>query len=193
MNPSANQPIWIEYGPLSKLLTAKFPGNPKNHAITDLLASMERFGFTSPVMQDETTGCILAGHGRLESLQKRKEAGHPPPDRIYEQDGEWMVPILRGVGFPEDSEARAYLLADNRLTELGDWDQEKLDEWLKQLASEGTSLEGTGFDPEDVNRMLQELEASTPTPPAAFQEFDEDIPTDHQCPKCGYQWSGKKK
>ncbi|WP_051963066.1 hypothetical protein [Deinococcus misasensis] len=188
------QRIWIEYGPLSKLLTAKFPGNPKSHAITDLLVSMERFGFTSPVMQDETTGCILAGHGRLESLQQRKEAGQPPPDRIYEQDGEWMVPILRGVGFPSDGgEARAYVLADNRLTELGNWDQEALDAWLKQMATEDIPLDGTGFTAAEVAKLLEEPSAPNPTAPDAFPEFDEDIPTDHQCPKCGYQWSGKKK
>jgi hypothetical protein len=29
-----------------------------------------------------------------------------------------------------------------------------------------------------------------PGPPEDFQAVDESIQTDHQCPKCGYRWSG---
>jgi hypothetical protein len=28
-------------------------------------------------------------------------------------------------------------------------------------------------------------------PPEEFGEYGEDIATEHRCPKCGYQWSGK--
>ena len=29
-----------------------------------------------------------------------------------------------------------------------------------------------------------------PIPPDEFREYDEDIETQYQCPKCGYEWSG---
>jgi hypothetical protein len=30
-------------------------------------------------------------------------------------------------------------------------------------------------------------------PPEEFTEYGEDIETEHKCPKCGYEWSGKPK
>ena len=32
---------------------------------------------------------------------------------------------------------------------------------------------------------------SEPTPPADFPTADENLPTEFQCPKCSYRWSGK--
>ena len=28
-------------------------------------------------------------------------------------------------------------------------------------------------------------------PPEDFKDYNESIDTDHTCPKCGYQWTGK--
>ena len=62
------------------------------------------------------------------------------------------------VEFKSDEEAQAYLLADNRLVELGGWDTAKLLEELEELAKNST-LEGTGFDEGDIQQMYDEMEA----------------------------------
>ena len=65
-----------------------------------------------------------------------------------DEDGSWLVPVIRGVSFKSEEEAQAYLLADNRLVELGGWNTSALIEELEKLAEEST-LEGTGFDDSD--------------------------------------------
>jgi hypothetical protein len=65
------------------------------------------------------------------------------------------VPVVRGVNLP-DEEAEAYAIADNRLVELGGWDDETPAEVLSDLAaSEG--LEGVGFDEDDLDELLVAL------------------------------------
>ena len=48
----------------------------------------------------------------------------------------------------------------------------------------------TGFDAEEIAKFLGVGDAEAP-PPDEFKEFDETIPTEHQCPKCGDRWSGQ--
>ena len=42
-----------------------------------------------------------------------KDANEKVPNRIKEKDGEWLVPVLKGISFNDDNEAQAYLIADN--------------------------------------------------------------------------------
>lgn len=176
--------LHVEYMPISKLRRA--PRNPKDHDIGQLDQSLDAFGYVAPVIINETTGRLVAGHGRLDTLQQRKAAGLPAPKRIKEESGEWLVPVVRGVEFDTDEEAEAYLLADNRHSELGGWDDSQLNAILADLAAVD-KLEGTGWDADDVDRMLAnsvDFEA-----PKDFKSYDENIETQHECPKCGYQWN----
>jgi ParB-like chromosome segregation protein Spo0J len=143
--------IRIEYMPLSKLL--RHPRNPKMHADKEIRASIDRFGFTSPIIIDETTSYLAAGHGRLDQLQAKKLAGDPPPERITAEGGEWLVPVVRGLAFKDEHELEAYLIADNRTTELGGWDEPEL---LRLLTaqSQRKSLSGTGFDADALVKLL---------------------------------------
>jgi hypothetical protein len=143
--------VRIEYVPLSSLV--KWPRNPKDHDLEALGASYKRFGFVSPMIMDERTGRLVVGMGRLEQLEAMFATGDAPPARIQAKDGEWLVPVVRGVSFRSDEEAEAYLLADNRLTERGGWLDELLDEMIGDLDA-GEGLEGTGFDEDDVGAML---------------------------------------
>lgn len=150
------QEIHIEYWRLCDLLEA--PVNPKDHDLPGIGSSIERFGYVDPVMVDERTGRLVRGHGRREQLLAMKEAGKSPPLRVkLDSDGEWLVPVTRGVWFNSDDEALAYSLADNRLTENGGWDEEALTGALNQLLANGgpEALEGTGFDPEDFEQLLE--------------------------------------
>ena len=55
--------INVEYVPLSEIVEADT--NPKDHDIGQIYQSIKRFGFTQPIMMNENTGKLLAGHGRL--------------------------------------------------------------------------------------------------------------------------------
>lgn len=156
MAKSGEAGLHIEYVPLGEL--KKWERNPREHDLSSLLKSVERFGFVSPPIVDESSGQLVAGHGRLETLERMKAEGQRPPNRIVESDGEWLVPVLRGVSFDNLAEAEAYLIADNRLSDLGGWIDRELAAILSDLA--GTSeelLESTGYDADDLAAMLDEM------------------------------------
>ena len=145
--------------PLSEITEAD--RNVKDHDIGAIHESMNRFGFTSPLLMNEATKKLVAGHGRVEALRQKKQFGEEAPNNIEVGDnGDWLVPIIRGVYFKNEEEAQAYLLADNRLTELGGWNTTALVEELQKLA-ESSSLEGTGFDDADLNALMEEYESSS--------------------------------
>jgi len=201
--------IKIDYISLDDLHARRAPKNAKKHRLDELNASMRRFGYTAPPMINEATGTLIAGHGRLDTLMERRRSGQPPPDGVFERDGKWLVPLVRGVSFATDVEALAYIMADNRLTEIGGYDWHLLREMAVDVAASGEGLLGTGFVSvgEIEAQMEREVQAllgqggeigdgesgaDGKAAPDDFPAFDEDIETDHECPKCHYKWSGAK-
>lgn len=150
--------IEVQYIPLSEIVEADI--NPKDHDIGQIYQSIKRFGFTQPIMMNENTGKLLAGHGRLQTLQQMKQGGEKVPARIKEKDGEWLVPVLKGISFEDDMEAQAYLIADNRLTELGGWNTGELVDELEKLISAGLELDGTGYDFDDLETMVGDMNST---------------------------------
>jgi hypothetical protein len=158
-----NDTMRIEMVALSML--ERWPRNPKGHAADLLDSSIGRFGYVAPILVDEGTGKIVAGHGRLESLSRRKAAGEPPPKRVVVgQNGDWMVPVIRGVEFANEHEAEAYLLADNRLSEVGGWDDNMLVSILSDWG--GDSLIGLGWELTDITDMITEVQLDSMKTPA---------------------------
>ena len=142
--------LTIEYLPLSSLKPAK--RNPKRHDLSTLDQSFDRFGFVAPIILDERTKRIVAGHGRMEALVAAKTAGESPPSRVRVRAGEWMVPVVRGYRSKNDEEASAYLLADNQLAILGGFDDSELKEFLGELQD----FSGTGFEPYEGEQAVTE-------------------------------------
>jgi ParB-like nuclease domain len=167
--------VRIEYVALSEVQPAT--RNPKKHSLPDLIASIKRFGFVQPVAMNEETGKLVAGHGRLEALLAMKEAGEPVPTRVVEKNGEWYVPVLRGVSFKDEQEAEAFLVADNRLVEVGGWDEQVLGALLTELGSANVgSLVGTGWDTNDIQVLLSEQRlAGLALPPIALADHDRPV------------------
>ena len=133
--------VGVEYTALSDL--RRWDRNPKLHDIEALAASIRRHGFVEPVVRDERTGKLVAGHGRDETLEMMKRAGEPAPKRIkVREDGEWLVPVLTGIAFEDESTAEAYIIGSNRLVELGGWDEEALQ---AIITTEGFDADGTGL------------------------------------------------
>jgi DNA modification methylase len=141
--------------PLADLVP--WAGNPKEHDIPTIQASIRRFGFVAPIIVDSARGTMVAGHGRLLSLKAMQDAGEAPPDGITGTNGAWYVPVLH-VPFANEREAAAYAIADNRLVELGGWDEAALAEALHDLAAEGL-LDGVGYDEEAIKALDDLVEA----------------------------------
>lgn len=107
--------------------------------IDQIAASMERFGFTIPMLVAED-GTIIAGHGRLMAAA---------------QLGLAEVPVMVAHGWSEE-DRRLYTLADNRLAEIAEWDPEMLRIEIGELR-EGFGIEDMsliGFSAEDLAEIL---------------------------------------
>jgi hypothetical protein len=157
----AESKLKIEYVALNKLV--RWPRNPKDHSIGDLTLSFERFGYVNPIIVDERSGKLIAGHGRIDALQQMKLRGESAPRNIQVKGDDWLVPVVRGVSFESESEAEAYLVADNQLTISGAWDDAKLAAILSDLAAQD-ALSGTGFDADDVDDLLKRINGEEKTP-----------------------------
>lgn len=147
--------------------------NSKDHDIGVLCESMIRFGFTQPVLINDADNKILAGHGRIKALQQLHSQGYEAPKRIdvTKDIGDdkieyWSVPC-HYININDKAEAEAYLIADNRLTEIGGWLDDKLVDSLQNILEETGSLDGIGWDLED----LDDLAAITDEP----IEVEEDV------------------
>lgn len=104
-----------------------------------------------PVLVDEHDG-VIAGHGRLMAARKLGLAD---------------VPVLVARGWTE-AQKRAYVLADNKLTLNGGWDNDLLKVELEELGAAGFDLALTGFDPNEIAGLTLVTEGLTDpdeTPP----------------------------
>ncbi|WP_085633466.1 site-specific DNA-methyltransferase [Marivita cryptomonadis] len=114
--------------------------------IDQIAASMQRFGFTIPMLVAED-GTIIAGHGRLMAAA---------------QLGLAEVPVMVARGWTEE-DRRLYTLADNRLAEIAEWDPEMLRLEIEDLRSEfGIEDFGMiGFSADDLAEMLPDALVET--------------------------------
>ena len=122
--------------------------NAKKHdpaQISKLCGSIKEFGFNNPVLIDKDNG-IIAGHGRVLAAQSL---------------GLETVPCIR-LGHLTDTQRRAYILADNRLAEIGGgWDEEMLKLELADLAALDVDVAEIGFGAEDLADLDMEDDAET--------------------------------
>ncbi|MEM7670530.1 MAG: ParB N-terminal domain-containing protein, partial [Pseudomonadota bacterium] len=119
-----------------------YPNNPRTHSnaqLRQIADSIQRFGWTNPVLIDGDGG-VIAGHGRIEAA-KRLELSH--------------VPVLR-FDHMNEAEKRAYIIADNKLAENAGWDSQLLQEELEGILDIDTDfdLELTGFDMGELDILL---------------------------------------
>ena len=106
--------------------------NAKKHSdeqVDKIAASIREFGFLNPVLIDKNLN-IIAGHGRVMAAKKL---------------GLQTVPCAFIEGLSE-AQRKAYILADNRLGELAEWDMELVNLELEGLDELGFDTDLTGFD-----------------------------------------------
>lgn len=138
-----------------------------------MAAAIAEFGFRVPVVAT-SDGQLIDGHLRLKAARQLGLAEIP-------------------VAIADDlspTQLKAFRLAVNKMAELAEWDEDLLKIELGDLSEEGFDVGLIGFSAKEIDKMLEAAEKEA-LPPDDFPEFGEDIETEHQCPKCGYRWSGK--
>ena len=122
------------------------PANPRRHTkrqIRQIADSIETFDFNVPILIDGDDN-IVAGHGRFFAC------------RLL---GITEVPTLC-LDHLTPEQARAFRIADNRLTEISTWDDRLLAEQLRDLSLHGLdfTLEATGFEVGEIDLRIASLE-----------------------------------
>jgi hypothetical protein len=159
--------------------------NVKDHDEDAIRASIIRWGFNEPLTIDERTGRLVAGHGRRKviiELEREWPADEAPPSRVKLDDyAQWLLPVLRGVSFPDDLEAEAYALAANRLGERGGWKVEPLAERLRVLTRADVGrVRVAGFDEKDVRTILSKTNVVAPPTVGRERKVEAEL----TCPRC---------
>ena len=121
------------------------PKNPRKHnarQIRLLAKSIRAVGFNVPVLVDQDHN-VIAGHGRILAA------------RLL---GMQEVPTIR-LDHLTQAQATAFMIADNRLTEIAIWDDTLLAEQLKILSEVDLDfdLEATGFTMGEIDLRIEGL------------------------------------
>lgn len=93
----------------------------------------------------------------------------------------------------EDAEADKLLAVFDPLGAMAEADNEKLKALLEDVTTESEGLASLLTELSKAFTLEEFNPKQEATPPTDFKEYDEEIPTEYHCPKCGYQWSGKPK
>jgi DNA modification methylase len=136
------------------------PRNPRVHSnkqIRQIANSIRAFGFNVPIVVDGQHR-IIAGHGRVKATELL---------------GWTEVPTIC-LDHLTEAQARAFLIADNKLTENAEWNPRMLGESLRDLSLQNLefNLETTGFEMEEIDLLIEGLDVgSTGDDPA------DEVPT----------------
>ena len=128
-----NGRLVVEYVPIDSL--KPWAKNPRlnDETVDSIVKSIEKFGYTNPVLVRRADNRIIAGHTRVKALK---------------QIGETVAPVIfMDIG---KTDADLYALFDNKSTENTAWDPPKLSELLVDLKDIGADIEITGFSMDEI-------------------------------------------
>ncbi|MEV7512101.1 ParB N-terminal domain-containing protein [Streptomyces sp. NPDC091201] len=206
MNETVIAPRYITYVPLTDLHPA--PRNPKRHALELIIDSIRLHGLVETPVADERTGRVLHGHGRREALIELQTRGAQTPDGVLlDNDGGWLIPLLRGWSSRDDAEAEALAIKLSRLPGEGGWDPREFAAVLEDLATNDAELfDSLAIPHDEIDQMLRLVdpetlpgglrEAETPTlhlsDDGGTDELSPDDagrPATQTCPACGHHFA----
>ena len=145
-----------------------YANNAKVHTpeqINQIRGSLREFGFVTPVLIDFDNN-IIAGHGRVMAARA---------------EGMTEVPCVM-VSNLTDTQRKAYILADNRMSEIAQWDLKTLEIELEGLQELQFDLDTIGFDVESVDNLFAEYDGDedggSDQPHAEEDDFDGEPPAE---------------
>jgi ParB-like chromosome segregation protein Spo0J len=154
---------------------AQDPNNARRHSEKNLKVikgSLAKFGQQKPIVID-SKHVVIAGNGTLEAA---KELGWTHINVV--------VTELDELG------KMAFALADNKTSELAEWDDDTLRYQLDWLDKQDFDIGDIGFgdfslDDKDKDETESNITGSKELNEDEFSQFE------HQCPKCGFEFNGK--
>lgn len=135
------------------------PRNVRQGDIGAIATSLQTFGQYKPIIYQASTGHIIAGN---HTWKAAKQLG-------------WTHIEAKPFDCNDDTALRI-LIADNRATDLATYDENGLLDILKELADTDKKLDGTLFDEQDLQQLLDDTTPPQPPEPATII-----------CPECGAQ------
>jgi hypothetical protein len=153
------------------------PQNPRIHSkqqLKRLARSIAAFGFNVPLLVDAELR-VLAGHGRLAAARSL---------------GFTRVPTI-ALDHLNEAEARAFMIADNRLAELSAWDDRRLASQLGDLSALDldVAIAATGFAPNEISLMTREQPGAVPpTAGSTVRRRQAMRKTQHAVSRHGQSW-----
>jgi DNA modification methylase len=144
--------LCVELRPIDQIKSA--PHNPRKHSerqIKQIAVSIQSFGFNVPVLVKHDNE-VVAGEGRVKAAK---------------QLGLQEIPVIRLEHLTE-AQARAFMVADNRLSEVSEWDDQLLGQLLKELSELELdfSLEATGFSAPEIDLRIEGVSSDDEPDPA---------------------------
>lgn len=143
--------LTVDRVPVAEL--RQFPGNPRRGDVDAIAASLQRLGQYRPIVVRRATNEVLAGN---HTLQAAVRLGWAEIDVTYVD--------------ADEQQARAIVAADNRLADLGTYDDEDLASLLQAIDDRDLRT-AAGYDEEDLASLLASLE-----PPFVPQADPDDVP-----------------
>lgn len=170
---AAPMKLTVEEWPTTRLI--EYARNPRKNddQVDRMCAAIREFGFRIPIVA-KSDGLVVDGHLRLKAARKL---------------GLEVVPVALADDLT-DAQIKAFRLLANKSAEWASWDMELLQLEVQDLAGDGFDLGLIGFDEAELAQFFET--APDVEPPEDFPEKDETLEIEHECPKCGYRWSGGK-
>jgi len=134
------------------------PRNVNHGDLEAIKASIRANGFYGAVVAQKSTGFVLTGNHRFRAAVELKLA---------------VIPVI-WVNVDDDRALRI-MLADNRTTRLGKDDQSALAEILSELSATELSLEGTAYNGDDLDEIINGLIEKSPGNEGDSQERQKDM------------------
>lgn len=137
----------------------KWSKNPRRNerAVPQVARSIRCYGFVAPIVVWTSKDRLVAGHTRL--LAMEKILAETPEFVPRDAPGPGLVPV-RFHEFTDEAEANAYAIADNRLTEIAEWDEESLGQIFAELRlADERLLAETGFGAAEIERFIRQTGA----------------------------------
>ncbi len=137
--------------------------NARKHSknqIGKLARGIKEFGFVVPVLAD-SDGSVIAGHGRILAAEIL---------------GLEEIPVIR-INHLTKAQIQALRIADNRLAELAEWDDELLTIEFQDLLEVDFDVEITGFDAPEIDLLIESQEGPVGLGPGdAIPDREADLP-----------------
>ncbi len=138
--------------------------NARTHSkkqVRQIAESMMRFGVTNPLIADDH-GRIVAGHARAEAAKFL---------------GLKQIPVIP-LSHLNETEIRAYMLADNKLAEKAGWSREmlavELEELQIALPEVGLDVGITGFEPGDIDSIMLDFGEDRANPTDQIPDLEDE-------------------